>query len=162
VEHRGRVAGEDLALDAGALQAVAQVLGGILGGERIEVEPDVQPRVERAVAAHLALGEADEDEGEERLRVPLAVEEDVQVGEHLLVEEVRLVDEEDRVHALLGELLDVGGDAVEDRRGGGVRGEAQGEAELAVEVAAAERGVVAVGEPEARGGRRARSARRTQ
>jgi hypothetical protein len=70
----------------------------------------------------------------------------VEVPEHLRVEKVGLVDEEDRVDALAAEVLDVGGDGVEDAGGGGLGVEAEGEAELAVEVAAAERGVVAVGE----------------
>ena len=47
------------------------------------------------------------------------------------------------------ELLDVGADGVEDGGGGAAGDEAEGEAELAVEVAPAERGVVAVGETEA-------------
>ncbi len=54
----------------------------------------------------LKLGEADEDEGEERLRVPLVVEQDVEVVEDVLVEEVGLVEEEDGVEALVAELLD--------------------------------------------------------
>jgi hypothetical protein len=70
----------------------------------------------------------------------------VQVSEHLLVQEVRLVEEEDGVDALLREVLDVRGDGVEDGSGRRVRREAEREAELAVEVAPAQRRVVAAGE----------------
>ena len=116
-------------------------------------EAAVEARVERAVAAQreavVELGQADEDEREQRAAVPLVVEQDVQMVERVLVEQVGLVEEEDGVDALAAELLDVGGDGVEDGGRGGRRREAEGEAELAVEVAAAEGGVVAVGEAEA-------------
>jgi putative transposase len=144
---------EYLALDTGVLHAVAQVLRGVLGRERVDVQSDVEPRVQRPIPAHaeqvFQLGQAHEHEGKERLRVPLVVEEDVEVAQHLLVEQVRLIEEEDREDALLGQVLDVSRDGVEDRGSGGVRGEAQGEAELAVEVPAAECGVVAIGQPKA-------------
>jgi hypothetical protein len=78
----------------------------------------VEARVERAIAAHLAevveLREPHHDEREERLRIPLIVEEDVRVAEHLLVEQVRLVEEEDQVEVLLGEVFHVRRDGVED------------------------------------------------
>ena len=41
--------------------------------------------------------------------------------EDVLVEEVGLVEEEDRVYGLATELLDVGADGVEDGSGGGSR-----------------------------------------
>ena len=53
-------------------------------------------------------------------------------------------------------------DGVEEGGGGGRGAEAEREAELAVEVAATERGVVAVGQAEAGRGSRWRSARSTQ
>ena len=80
------------------------------------------------------LGEADQDERKERSAVPLVVEEDVQMVERVLVEEVGFVEEKDRIDALPPELLDMGGDAMEDRRGGGVGSQADGQAKLAVEV----------------------------
>ncbi len=48
--------------------------------------------------------------------------------------------------ALLGTLLDVAADRVEQAAGGRRRSEAERDAELAVEVAATERGIVVVGE----------------
>jgi hypothetical protein len=84
------------------------------------------------------------------------------VVEHVLVEEVGFVEEEDGVDACGAELVDVLADLVEDRRRRGTRAPAQREAELAVEVTAAERGVVAVGETDPASGRRCRSERRTQ
>ena len=58
-------------------------------------------RVEGAVTPTaepiLKLGQADEDQGQERPAIPLVVEQDVQVVEGVLVEEVRLVEEEDGV-----------------------------------------------------------------
>nr|WP_323379136.1 hypothetical protein [Pyxidicoccus xibeiensis] len=70
--------------------------------------------------------------------------------EHVLVEQVRLVEEEDGVDALATEVLHVAGHGVEDRGRGGGRREPEGKTQLAVEVAAAQRGVVTVGEAEAR------------
>jgi hypothetical protein len=108
--------------------------------------------VEGAVAAKLEavaqLGEADEDERQERAAVPLVIEEDVQVVEGVLVKEVALVEEEDGVDAVAAEVLHVRGDRVEDGGGGGRRREAKGDAELAVEVAPTERDVMTVGEAE--------------
>ena len=69
--------------------------------------------------------------------------------EDLLVKEVGLVEEEDRVESLLTELFDVSGDGIEDGRGGGRRRQVQRKTELPVEVAAAQRGVLTVGEAEA-------------
>ena len=109
-------------------------------------------RLRRIRQAVEQLGQSDEEEREQGARVPLVVEQDVEVIEGVGVQEVGLVEEEDGVDAVLAELLDVGADGVEDGRRGGGGGEAQGEAELAVEVALAERRVVAVGEAEFGGG----------
>jgi hypothetical protein len=76
----------------------------------------------------------------------------VQVVEGVLVQEVGVVEEEDGMDPLAGELLDVGRHGVEEVAGGGGRREAEREAELAVEVAAAEGGVVRVGQAVAGGG----------
>ena len=113
----------------------------------------VDARVQAAVSpqrqAVAELGQADEHQREQRAAVPLVVEQDVQVVERVLVQQVRLVEQEDGVEVVAAEVLDVGADR-EEERGGGRRGrEAEREAELAVEVAAAERGVVAVGQAEA-------------
>src|SRR5512139_1001238 len=72
--------------------------------------------------------------------------------EGVLVQEVGFVNEEDGVDALAGELLDVGRYGVEEVAGGGSGREAEGEAELAVEVAAPEGSVVRIGQPGAGGG----------
>jgi transposase InsO family protein len=73
----------------------------------------------------------------------------VQVVERVLVEEMGFVEEEHGMDALGDAVLDVSAERVEQaarrRRGR----EPDGVAELAVEVAAAERGVVAVGQAEA-------------
>ena len=61
-------------------------------------------RVQRAIAAQreplAQVGKADEHEREQRAAVPRVVEQDVQVVEGVLMEQVRLVDEEDGVDAL--------------------------------------------------------------
>ena len=69
--------------------------------------------------------------------------------ERVLVEEMGLVEEKDRVDAFLGQVLDHGRHGVEDRGRGRRRRQAQRDAELAIEVAAAERRVVAIGQAEA-------------
>lgn len=76
------------------------------------------------------LGQADEDEAQERGAVPLVVGDDVEVAPHVLVEEVALAPQEDGVDALAGELLHVGGDGVEDAGSGGLGRKPDGEAEL--------------------------------
>jgi len=53
------------------------------------------------------------------------------------------------VNAVAAEIFDVAGDGEEDGSGAGGGGQAEGETELAVEIAAAEGGVVAVGEAKA-------------
>src|SRR5262245_61944243 len=126
----------------------------------------VQARVQRAIAAQrqpvAQLGEADEDQAEQGAAVPMVVKQDVEVLEGVLVQEMRFVEEKDGMDALLGALLDVARDGVEEAARGGRRRQAEGDAKLAVEVAAAEGGVVAVGQAEAGRGARWRSARSTQ
>jgi hypothetical protein len=150
VEEGNGVGGEQLAFAAGVAEAETEVLGGVGGGERLDLEAVMKARVERAVAAQgetiAELREADEHEGEESAAVPLVVEQDVEVVEGVLVQEVGFVEEEDGMDALAGELLDVRGHGVEKVAGGGGGRQPEGEAELAVEVAAAERGVVRVGQ----------------
>ena len=70
--------------------------------------------------------------------------------EQVLVKQVGLVEEEDRVNAVAAEIFDVAGYGEEDGSGAGGSGQAQRKTELTVEVPAPEGGVVAVGEPEAR------------
>jgi hypothetical protein len=84
------------------------------------------------------IGEADEKEREQGATVPLVIEEDVKMVEGVGVEQVGLVEEEDRVDALLTELLHVRADGVEDRGRGGRWGESERDAELAIEVALSE------------------------
>ena len=97
-------------------------------------------------------GQADEHEREQSARIPLVVRQDVQVLEHVLVKQVRLVEQEDRMHALGAEVLHVLVDRVEDGGRGGFGREAECEADVAIEVAPAESRIVAVREPEAVGG----------
>lgn len=131
---------------------MTDVVRRVVGRRGLDVQAVVDARVERALVstrqALSQLGQADEEQGQERAAVPLVVAQDVQVIEHVLVEQVRLVEQEDGVALLGGELLDVARDLVEDG-GGGLRVEAEGEADVPVEVASAERGVVAVGQAEA-------------
>src|ERR1041384_4629675 len=51
VKQADGVGGKQLALAAGALQTEAEVLGGVLGDERFDLEAVMDPRVERAIAA---------------------------------------------------------------------------------------------------------------
>jgi hypothetical protein len=112
----------------------------------------MQARGERAIAAEgeaiVELGQADQDEREERLAVPFVVEQDVEVIEGILVKQMGLVEQEDGMDAGGGELDDVRGDGMKHAGGGGRGHQAHGEAELAVEVTPAEGGVVTVGETE--------------
>ena len=121
-EGRG-VAREQLAVAAGVAEAEPEVLGGVVGNEGFDLEAVMKARVERAVAtqreAVAELREADEHDREQRAAVPLVVEQDVEVVERVLVQEVGLVEEEDRMDALAGEFLDVGRDGVEEVAGGG-------------------------------------------
>jgi len=153
VEKRDGVTREQLAVAAGQAQAVAQVLGGVVESDWGDVHARVQARQERLVEAGgqagLKLGEADEDDGEQGPAVPVVVEQDVEVAEHVGVEQVRLVEEEDGVDAAGGELMHVRGDSVEHGGRGGLRLQPERQAQLPVEVAAAERRVVAVRQAEA-------------
>src|SRR3954469_6609915 len=51
VEQHGGVGGEDLAGAAGAFEAHAEVLGGVIRGERADFEPVMNTGVQRAIAA---------------------------------------------------------------------------------------------------------------
>lgn len=92
VEHGERVGGEDTLLAARLLEAVGDVLGGIGWGGLAEVEPGMHPRPKGAVLAQshavVHFGQADQDQAEQRPLVPLVVGQDVQVVEHVLVEQV--------------------------------------------------------------------------
>ena len=98
VQQGDGVGGEELAVAAGVAEAEAEVLGGVVGGEGLDLEAVMEARVERAVAAQgeaiAELGEADEDEREQRAAVPVVVEQDVEVVERVLVQEVGLVEED--------------------------------------------------------------------
>jgi hypothetical protein len=152
VEHGDGIGGEELSVTADAVETHAEVLGGVVGDEGVDVQAAVETGVEGAIAAQgepvVKLGEADEHEGEESTAVPLVVEEDVEVVEGVLVEEMGFVEQEDGEDPVAAELFDVGGDGVEDGGRGGRGREAEGETELAVGVAPSEGGVVAVGEAE--------------
>lgn len=147
------VDGERGLVCAGLGRAIGEVLGGVVEGRGAEVKPRVDAALERAILSEreavTEFWQTDEDNGEKRARVPAVVGEDVQMVEDVLVQQVRFIDEEDRVHALAFELLDVMADGVEDGGRGGFRIEAKSEADLPVEVAPSERRVVAVGELEA-------------
>ena len=139
VVHGDGVGAEDRGAGSGALETVLEVLGGVVDVGLAEVDEGVDARPERAVAgevhAVVHLGQPDEHERQEGARVPLVVGEDVQVIEHVLMQQVGLVEQEDRVDALLAQLLDVTADLVEGGSGGGLGAQAQGQAPLAVEVA---------------------------
>jgi len=78
VEEDGGVGRKDLAGAACALQAQAQILGGVVGGQRGDFEAVVEARVQRAIVTEgeplAKLRETDEDEREERATVPCVVE----------------------------------------------------------------------------------------
>src|SRR5580700_1028538 len=154
VQRGERLGGEELAIAAGTAQPDPDVLGRVAQRGGSDHEPTVDARIERAVLAQakavLELGQADEDQRKQGAAVPRVVEQDVQVVEHVLVEQVGLVEEEDGMDVIAPEGLDVGGHGEEEgcgRRGGG---EAERRAELAIEVAPAEGCIVAVGQAEAR------------
>ena len=145
-------------------EPIAHVLGGVVDGGRRENEAVVNPREQRAVRssrqARLELREPDEYEGQQRLRVPLVIHQDVEVGEHVRVEQVRLVEEKDRVHFVAPQFVHVRFDGEEEIGRGGRRVQAEAMAEVAIEVAPAEGRVSAIGQPEA--GLRQASAQRPQ
>src|ERR1044071_7746994 len=156
VEQHGGIGGEDLASAAGALEAHAQILGRVLGRQRADFEAMVDARVQRAIAAQCEplakLGQSDEDEREQRAAVPGVVEQDVQMVEGVLVQQVGLVEEEHGMDTLGGAVLDVTAERVEQAARGGHCRQTQRMAELAVEVAATERGIVAGRESKAGAG----------
>ena len=90
---------------------MAQVLGSVVHCELVNAEAMVNARVEGTVAppgdAIVEFRQSDEDDGEQRSSVPLIVEKDVKVVQGVLVEEVRLIEEEDGVNALASEVRDV-------------------------------------------------------
>ncbi len=69
--------------------------------------------------------------------------------QHVRVEQVRLVEEEDRMELVSPQLVDVGLDGQKEVGGGGGGLQAEGVAEIAVEVATPESGITAVGQSEA-------------
>jgi hypothetical protein len=166
VEDGESVYGEDVLGGADAREASADVVGGVVGEEASEGEPVMDAGVEGTISSEpepvLEVRQSDEYEREEGLLIPLVVEKDVQVVERVLMKEVGLVDEEDGADALFGEVLDVGANGEEEiSRGGGLR-EAEGEAEMAIEVSASDGRILAVDESEVGGARAWRRARRTQ
>jgi hypothetical protein len=74
VEQADGVGGKQLPIAAGLAEPKAEVLGGVVRDERLDLEAVVDPRVERAIAAQgetvTELGDPDEDEGEERATIP--------------------------------------------------------------------------------------------
>jgi hypothetical protein len=147
------VRGEDVAIGTGAAHTMRDVVGGVRGAGLTEGDAGVDARAERAILAQgepvLELGQAHQHDREQRSGVPLVIGQDVQVLEDVLVQEVRFIEQEDRVDAFFAELLHVLVDGVEDCGRGGLWRETEREANMAVEVASAERRVVAVGQAEA-------------
>ena len=138
------------AVTADAGKAHAHIFSGVGWRERVDAKAPMETGKEGAIASHAKpiqeVGQTDEDKRQERATVPLVIEQDVEVVERVLVEELSLVEQEDGMNAIVAEVSHVGGDRMEDAgRGGGGR-EAEGDAELAIEIAATEGGVVAVGE----------------
>jgi len=153
MEHGQRVCSDKLAVTACLFESRANVIGGVVWGQRREVKPRVNTRVQGAIATEDEpvgkFWQADEDKGQERPAVPLVVQQDVQMVQHVLVEQVGLVEKEDRVNTLTAEIFDVSGDGEKQGSGSGGRRKPQSEAELAIKIAAAEGSVVTVGEAEA-------------
>src|SRR3954471_23869485 len=81
VEKADSVGGKELAVAAGLAEAQAQVFGGVVGDERLDLEAVVDPRIERAIApqgeAIAQFGKTDEDDGEQRATVPLVIKQNV-------------------------------------------------------------------------------------
>lgn len=147
------VIGEQVALTAGGAETEADVLGRVGDGGRGEQEAVMDAREQRAMGASgevgFELGEADEDQREQGFGVPLIIEQDVQVSHHVGMEQVRLVEEEDRMELVASHLVDVSLDSEKEVGGGGGGLEPEGVAEVAVEVAPSESGIVTVGQPKA-------------
>ena len=87
MQQHDRIGAEYFALDANARQAHAQILGGVLGSQRGDLEAVMDARVQRAIAAQreplAKLGQTDEDQREDRATIPAVVEEDVQMIERV-------------------------------------------------------------------------------
>src|ERR1700678_2318887 len=77
VQRREGVGGEDLAVSAGPAEPELHVLGGVVDDHGPDGEPALDARVEGAVLAQLEsvleVGEAHEDERQERSTVPFVV-----------------------------------------------------------------------------------------
>ena len=148
-----RVGGEDASTSTDALESVLDVLVGVLGPRGRDDESAVDARPQGAVDASFKalpqLGETDQDERQQRLLVPLVVGEDVQVTQDGVEQKVRLIEQEEWMHALSCEFFDVRRKGVKHGSGGGLARDAQRETQLPVEVTAAERGVAAVGQAKA-------------
>jgi hypothetical protein len=82
----------------------------------VDARPQGAVLVQRESVAHL--GQADEHDGEQHPCVSLMIDQDVQMLEHVLLEQVRFVEQEDGVHALGAELVHVLVDGVKDRGSG--------------------------------------------
>ena len=111
VEQGEGAAAEDLAIAASSGEAVTDVLSGVVGHGGAAAEAAVDAAPQGAIAAEVEpvpeLGQAYEHEGEQGAGVPAVVGEDVQVIEGVLVQQMRLVDEEHGVSVLPGHALDV-------------------------------------------------------
>ena len=146
------VGGEDLAVGPGETHSMTDVLDGVVGGRGVDFEAMMDARVKRSIATHgesrVKLGQADEEERQQGSAIPFVIGQDVQVIEYVLVKQVSLVEKEDGVDLLFGEIFDVRADGVEDGGGSRRRREAERQADLSIEVAAAEGRVMAIGESE--------------
>jgi hypothetical protein len=119
VEHGDRVGGHDLAIAAGKMEAMPDVLGGVVGDKRVDAEPRVEPRVEERLCLRSSRAWSSgsptstrDNSARQRPAIPFVVHEDMEMVEGVLVKEVRLVEEEDGVEAIAAELLDVLADGV--------------------------------------------------
>ena len=123
------------------------------------MESGVERSVSTKAKAVFEVGEADEHERQQGFEVPLVIEQYMEMIEGILMKQVCLVDEEDRTHALLGEVLDVrvdGQKQVPCRVG---LGQTESQAKVAVEVAPTDGAVLAVDQAEVgRGERMAKGA----
>ena len=148
VEHGQSVGEERRPCRTGLLRTMLDVLDGVRRFRLAETEAAVDPRPQRAILGQREsapeLGQSDEDQREQRFRVPLVVRQDVQVFQHVLTKQVRLVEEEARMNTIPSKFLDVGGHGVEDCGRRRLGRQAERDAELPVEVPAAQRGVVAI------------------
>src|SRR6185437_512341 len=144
VDLRNGVDREEVSLGSCEAEAIGEILAGVGKAGLVEREAVVDPRIQGAIAtqgeAVSQLGQADKHERQEGAAVPVVVEQDVEMIHDVLVKEMRFVEKKDGVDALAPELLDMGGDGVEDGGGGCGRRQAHGGAELTIEVAATEGG----------------------